>query len=424
MGLRAKWLVIFTIPVVVMMNAGFTWASAEVALDATQLVEIAVEMNPQVKAARAQWQAAQHQILQNYAPADPTFNYSNVDSSRHFNAAAHAHAVSENFQFPGEAFLQADESRRTAEIARLSYEAALRDLRANVETGYYQVLLDYALIQVNSENIANLKQVLKVAETEYMASQATQADFVAAEFTLAQAELQQGQYETNRVNDEVALNQLLYRRPGSPLSLERKLQIKPLPLPLDKAVEMAMHVRQEILEAALSQKNSDTALRLARMEYLPNYTLGYEFDYFLQPGAQPLPGVTQAHTFFIGFNLPIFFWIHQREDVLSAQHSLEAARYGLTSVLSQTEANVTQIYHSTQFADYSAQKYAESLIPLARQNFRVSLVAYQTGKVDFLTLSAALQNSYAARISYLQNANQFFAGRVALEQAIGAPLPQ
>jgi hypothetical protein len=44
--------------------------------------------------------------------------------------------------------------------------------------------------------------------------------------------------------------------------------------------------------------------------------------------------------------------------------------------------------------------------------------------VDFLTLSAALQNSYATRITYLQNANQFLAGRVALEQAIGAPLPQ
>jgi outer membrane protein, heavy metal efflux system len=257
-----------------------------------------------------------------------------------------------------------------------------------------------------------------------MASQATQADFVAAEFALAQAELQQRQYETNRVNDEVALNQLLYRRPGSPLNLNRKIQVEALTLPLDKAVEMAIHVRQEILEAALTEKNSDTALRLARMEYLPNYSLGYEFDYFLQPGTQPEPGVTQAHTFFIGFNLPIFFWIHQREDVLSAQHSLEAARYGLSAVLSQTEANVTQLYHSAQFANESAQKYSESLIPLARQNFRVSLVAYQTGKVDFLTLSAALQNSYAARISYLQNANQFFAGRVALEQAIGAPLPQ
>jgi outer membrane protein TolC len=172
-------------------------------------------------------------------------------------------------------------------------------------------------------------------------------------------------------------------------------------------------------ESALSEKNSTTALKLAEMEYLPNYTLGCEFDYFLEPGAQPLPNVTQAHTWSIGFNIPIFFWIHQREDVHAAQHSLEAARYGMNSVLSQTEATVTQLYQSAQFAYESAQIYSGRLIPLAEQNFKVSLVAYQSGKVDFLTLSSALQSDYASRLTYLQNANQFFAGQVALEQAMG-----
>jgi outer membrane protein TolC len=208
------------------------------------------------------------------------------------------------------------------------------------------------------------------------------------------------------------------------LNLDRKIHLQRLALPLAEAVGMATHARQEILEAALTEKNSNTAVRLAKMEYLPNYTLSYEFDYLLQPGAQPLPNVTQAHSFSIGFNLPVFFWIHQREDVAAAEHSLEAARYGLESVRSQTEANVTQLYQTLGFAYVSAQRYSEALIPLARQGFRVSIVAYQTGKVDFLTLSAALQNSYATRITYLQNANQFLAGRVALEQAIGAPLPQ
>ncbi len=67
--------------------------------------------------------------------------------------------------------------------------------------------------------------------------------------------------------------------------------------------------------------------------------------------------MTQGNTFTIGFNLPIFFWIHQREDVHAAQHSLQAARYSLNSVLSQTEATVTQLYQSAQFAYESAQEY-------------------------------------------------------------------
>ena len=393
-------------------------------LTATDLVEIAVEVNPQVRAAREQWQAAQHQILQNYAPADPVVTYGNIDSSKNFNAATHAIGISQSFQFPGEALLQVDNARRTAEIARLTYEAALRDLRANVESAYYQVLLDQALVDVNAQNIVNLKQVVRVVQTQYEANQASQADLIGAQFALTQAQLQERQYETNRANDRVGLNQLLYRKPGSPLTLDRRIQIKKLQLPLSDAINQATRQRQEILQAALTEKNSSTALRLAEMEYLPNYTLLYEWDDFLQFGAQPLPGVTNAHTFSIGLNVPIFFWIHQREDVRSAEHSLQAARYSMEAVLSQTEAAVTQIYRSAQFAYESAQQYKESLIPLADQQFKVALIAYETSKVDFLTLAAALQNTYAARITYLQNSNQFLASQIALEQAMGITFPR
>src|SRR5216683_5612794 len=119
------------------------WAPAEQPLTVEQLVEVATKANPQVRAAKEQWDAAQHLILQNYASADPIFTYANLDSSDDFNAAVHAHSFSESFQFPGKALLQADEARRTAEIAGLTYGAAVRDLRAGVVTAYYQVLLGW-----------------------------------------------------------------------------------------------------------------------------------------------------------------------------------------------------------------------------------------------------------------------------------------
>jgi cobalt-zinc-cadmium efflux system outer membrane protein len=395
---------------------------AEAGLNAGDLVELAIESNPQIHSMHAQWQAAQHQILQNYAPADPVFTYSNVDSSKDFNAATHAHAFTENFQFPGKALFQAGQAKRTAIIARLAYEAALRDLRAAVETGYYQVLLDDALIDVNRENLENLHQVVKVTETAYSGGEAAQSDVITAEVNLAQAQLQQRQYQTNKLNDETTLNQLIYRDPGSPLDLDRTIRLDRVTLSLQTAVDLAYNARQEILEAALAEKNQDTAVKLAKFEYVPDYTVGYEFDYFLQPGAQPLPNVTQAHTWSIGFNLPVFFWIHQREDVKSAEYSLEAARSNLRLIRSQTAATVTTIYRTMQFAYESAQLYRDSLIPLANQDFIVALTAYQARKIDFIALSVALQASYANRINLLQASNQFLAGEVSLEQAIGAPL--
>src|SRR5712692_7586302 len=235
-------------------SIGTVWAAEEQPLTVEQLVEVAIEVNPQVRAAKEQWDAAQHEILQNYAPADPTFTYGNLESSKDFNAAVHVHSFSESFQFPGKALLQADGAKRTAEIAGLTYQAAIRDLRASVETAYYQVLLDEALIGINAENIANLRQVVHVTQIQYTANQATQADLIGADFALAQAQLQQRQYQTNRANDRVRLNQLLDRRPASPLNLDRNIQLKRLELRLDKAVDTATHAPGDTRSGAGGEK--------------------------------------------------------------------------------------------------------------------------------------------------------------------------
>ena len=65
-------------------SEGNAWAAAEQPLTVEQLVEVAIEVNPQVRATKEQWDAAQHQILQNYAPADPIFTYANAGQQQRF----------------------------------------------------------------------------------------------------------------------------------------------------------------------------------------------------------------------------------------------------------------------------------------------------------------------------------------------------
>jgi cobalt-zinc-cadmium efflux system outer membrane protein len=409
-----------------MVHAASGGRSVSQALDVTQLVQVALEVNPQVRAARARWESAEHSTKQAYAPNDPQVSYTNGDSSGNgfSRASFDTLLISEAFQFPGKALLQATQARRSAEIARLTYLATVRDTRAAVEAAYYQLVLDSALADVNSDNVRNLEQVLKVTQVAYSANQVTQADFIGAEFDLAAARQLQLLYRTNIENDETALNQLLSRPPGAPLDFERALTFDELKIPLDTLVDRAEGLRQEILEASLSQGNSDTALRLAKMEYLPDFTVSYFFDHYLLASAAPAPNRTEDHSWVIGANMPIFFWLKQNEDVARARTNLEASRYDLVSVKNQTAATVTSLYRSAQYGYQTAILYRQSLIPLANEDFEVALTAYQSGKISFVELAAALRRGYDARIRYLQSANQFVANRVALEQAIGAPLGQ
>ncbi len=266
--------------------------------------------------------------------------------------------------------------------------------------------------------------MLKVTEIAYTANSATQTDFISAEFDLAAARQQQAQYQTSVLNDETALNQLLNRGPANPLAIERTLTLDPMTARVDTLIDLAWQARQEILETALTERNSATALNLAKMEYLPDFTIGYQFDQYLVPSFGPTPPHTEFHSVIVGLNVPIFFWLHQKEDVERAHHDLEASRDDLASVRTQTAAAVTSTFRTTQLAYQTSLLYRDSLIGLARQDFNVALIAYQSGKIDFTTLAAALGRDYTARISYLQAANQFLAGKVALEQTIGTSLPK
>ena len=395
-------------------------------LTVSQLVEIAVEANPQVKIARHNWDAALHSIKQTVAPNDPIFTYLNTDSvsSPFGRPALHSFSLTESFQFPGKAFHQRDQAIDAAEIAHLMLAATVRDVRAATEISYFQLGLDQALSDVNDENIQNLDQVVRVAETAYSTSKVAQTDVISAEFDLAAARQLRHQYQTAVANDETALDLLLYRPVGAPLSVDRTLRIEALNARLDALIDRAYAARQEILEAALAQRSANTALYLAKMEYLPDFTAGIGNDQYTLSSAGPQPNKFNYWFSSIGFNVPIFFWLHQDEDVARARASLAAARSSQDLIRIQTAAAVTTLFRSAQFAYETAIFYRDSLIPLAQQDLKVALTAYQSGKIDFVTLSGVVQRNYAARVSYLQAANQFLAGEVSLEQAIGAPLNQ
>jgi len=215
---------------------------------------------------------------------------------------------------------------------------------------------------------------------------------------------------------------VLNRAPGEPLDVQRRLDLTPLEIRLDTLIDRASRIRQEILQAALGEENAATALTLAKLEYAPDLTLGYIFDRFLLTSAAPSDTRLQTHGISIGFNLPLFFWLRQRQDVERAAYDLQAARDDLTSIRTQTAAQVTTAYRQAELAYRTALLYRDSLIALAQQGFDVALVAYQGGKIDFVTLANTLRQRNDARVAYLQAANQFLAQRVGLEQAIGEPL--
>jgi outer membrane protein TolC len=200
---------------------------------------------------------------------------------------------------------------------------------------------------------------------------------------------------------------------------------EPLELSMDSIKEKALAFREELLEAALTEKNQKTALKLAWMELLPDFNLSYAQNRYEFDSASPAGSLSidsKDNTASIGFNVPIFFWFHQKEDIQAAKALLDAARRNRDSIEIQTKTSVVRFYRSTDLAYQTALLYQNFLVPLAEKNLKVGLIAYQSKKIDFTTLASILQSLYNARMTDLTSLNQFLAGKIALEQLMGVPL--
>jgi len=394
------------------------------ALSAEDAIREAVANNPGVRAAQAQYRAALHQIDQAYAPQDPQLL---IQKSQTPNGLTRAQTqsvgISESFQFPGKAWLQGDQVHRTAEIARLTYQAAVRDATAQAQTSYYQALLDSASVRINIENVASVQEVLGVARIAYTANQNAQTDLISAQLALSQSSQSALASEVALANDQAALNQIMGRQPETPVEFAGELDLKSFELPLEAVKQRALEARQELLEAALTEKNAKTALKLAWMEFLPDFNVSWLRNNYPQGSINAVSPAEPSHDFStsFGFNIPVFAWFKQREDVRAASNLLDAARRSRDGAELQTLTSVVQLHRSTLLAYKAALLYRDVLVPLAGQNLRVALIAYQSKKIDFTTLAGILQSLYSSRIAYLTAANQFLAGRVALEQAMGGP---
>jgi cobalt-zinc-cadmium efflux system outer membrane protein len=414
--------VLLTILLVVGSIGSATGVSAEI-LSLQQAIARAQTLNPQVRAAGHRWESAKHQIIQNYTPTDPQFSFTNSDSWRGFLGGSGTHnvTVTQSLQFPGKGLLQGRNAQRNAEIARLMYVATVRDVRAQAQITYYQIQLDMALSDLISENIASLQQLLKVTEVAYTVNTVTQGDFINAEFALLAAQELFRQQKVTLANDKTVLNILLDRRADEPLEVDPKFDLTTFETSLDQIVARAISSRQEIVQAALTEQNQDTAVTLAQLEYAPDYTLGFGFDHWLIASFAPKPNHTEDYNFSIAFNLPIFFWA-KNEDISRARQNLDAAKEDLESIRIQTAGQITSLYRQILRSRETALLYRNTLIPLAHQSFEVMLVAYQSKKADFTTLIATFRQQSDARSTYLQAVNQLLAGKVALEQAAGGNL--
>ena len=401
------------------------WILVNVALGLSldKVIEESLENNPEISAAQNRWEAAKAKVPQVRWWGDPQLgiSFEKIPQGSYSLGAAKMRmfSISQMIPFPGKLTLKGRMAQREVMIAKEEYEAKRQEIIAKAKSAYYRLFLVHKSIEIENEEKELIRKFEKIAETKYAVGQGSQHDVLKAQVELSLIAddlitLQEEELPTA----EARLNATLNRPPRSPVGIPEKFTIPKLEESREEIEELALQARPALQAMEFAVEKSKTAYKLAKMEYLPNFMIKFMREEMETPMSTESTGGVM-----LSINVPIWFWkegygvSEKRAQKRSAEASFQAMK---NMVLFEVQNALAKFNASERRVNL----FKTSIIPQTEQALKAATIAYETGKVDFLTLMNSERMLRDARLKYYKVLAKHGTNQANLERIIGVRLPE
>lgn len=413
-----------------MVLCAFSGAAAEYSeLYPRALRDVLVEAagnNPDILAARQEFEAAQQRAASAGALDDPMLEAGFVDlptGSLRFNREDMTQkmiGLSQRLPYPGKRALREAVADRDADTRRFAYQEVVNRISRDVKLAYFGLALTRESVRLTEKNKRVLEQFLATGESRYAVGQATQADVLKAQTQVAKMTDELLKLAREQRNMEAELNRALGRgderqAPQSELPVLRTVLIS-----LEDMRAQAQNSRPQLQSLQSAVTRNDKAVDLARKEYFP------DFDVKLSYGQRDRTPMGERRddmiSLTVAINLPI--WRKQKVEprVLEAIAMRAQATSMVRAFHNEINARLRQEIANQEQSFQSAQLYENVVLPQARLTVESSLAAYQVNRVDFFTLLDNQMTVFNYEIAYVSAVVNQAKALAEIEFAIGKEL--
>jgi cobalt-zinc-cadmium efflux system outer membrane protein len=379
-------------------------------------VAAALTRNPQLVAVGEQVAQAHARKVQGTAIPDPSLDLSVSEATRIFGGSAKDKILGATLQVP---FL--DKFRLRGRIGDADIQtttAVLESLRLDIVAQTSQAY-DSLLAALRHQRDLQVAKALTEAflvrtQARFEAGTAPRLDVIKARVDVAQAENDLIANGRDILNARAALNRLLDRPLGAPMTVSDTLALPP-DLPRLETLEAAAFAsRPELAGLQRQQEGARATTALAREYWLPDLIFGLSHNY-----TDPGPGILVAG---LSMPLPVFFWQHTNGEIAESAHREQELVAVYRDALAQVGQGVRAAYAAAATARRQAAYLFDQLLPAAREAYRVASVSYGLGgssALEVLDARRALRDAESQYTDALVAANM---ARADLQRAVAAPL--
>jgi outer membrane protein TolC len=384
-----------------------------------ELIQEVLARNPELVAARKQWEAVTNRITQARSLDDPILSLQLWNFPQNFNVTQTGNTIfglAQNLPFPGKLALKGDVASRSAEMTEQAVRAKELELVARLKQAYYDLFLAQKDIQIHHEQVELVRQFVAIANAKFRAGKGSQADVLKAQVELSMLFQHLPVLEQRRETTEAMLNTLLDRAPASPLGLAQEPSQQSLEQPVDDLHRLALNDRPELKAAELDVQRSEQSRALAQRQYYPDFNVAFQRFQNYQ--------ANDGFGAYVAMSIPFAFWTKPKYDagVQEAEAAVSVAQAQQHTLENMTRFQINDLLAKLRATDQVATLYRTTILPQAEQSLEAARVGYRAGKAGFLDLIDTQRAWRGFQLEYFQALVDRQHRLAELEQVVGITL--
>jgi outer membrane protein, heavy metal efflux system len=380
--------------------------------------------NPQIQAARHQWDAAKQVSSQVSTLPDPEVmvQHMSVGSPRPFSGYTNSEmanialGVSQEIPYPGKLRLRGEIAKKEAEVWQLQYESVRRAVLADVKENYFELSFLAKKLAILQDDGQLLKPIEESAEARYRHGMGNQQDVLQAQLeqTRLLREITATQLEAGTL--QAKLKQLLNRAQSS-LDIETaNMSETPTTYTFEQLLEAAKSNNPDIAGAQRMVERQGLRVDLARKDFYPDFNVQYMW-------LRPDPFQYRArYELSVGIRIPLYRGRKQQAELTQAELEKRRARSELDAESQQVASVLRQQYVAAEKSAELLKIYREGLQPQARAELQAGMAAFEAGREDFQALLASFLDVLKLDEEYWQTLSEHETALAKIEEITGLSL--
>jgi outer membrane protein TolC len=390
-------------------------------LNVDQLVDEALQNNPEIQAVKQKWEVFKEKVPQARALPDPMFGFGIISLPTNFSfkdedMTMKEFSISQMFPFYGKRRLMGEMAGKEAEaVFNEIHEKGNRIVR-DVKTAYYELSHIYRTTEVTQRNKRILEDFAKIAETRYGVGEGIQQDVFKAHIEVAKMVDDLIMLGQRKRALEAKLNALLNRPSETPVGEPEEVVLRKLPFTLEELQKMALEMNPTLKGMKKMIEAKEKAYALAKREYYPDFNFKFAYG---QRDDGPDMKRRDMLTGMMELNIPIYFKSKQDRKVAETKADILATEAQYRAMKNEVLFMIADMTSMAQRGERQIELYKTGILPQTSLQINSAMSAYRVNKADFMTLLDSQMTLYKYELEYHQALTEYEKNVASLGAVIG-----